>query len=63
VHFVSRPWLERFPHLGIRLIIALAMTIAVSLLVFAALPAGRLAMRSSKEMLKLLVKRERESVV
>jgi PST family polysaccharide transporter len=63
VLFVSRPWLERFPHLGIRLIIALAMTIAVSLLVFAALPAGRLAMRSSKEMLKLLVKRERESVV
>jgi len=63
VLFVSRPWLEMFQHLSIRLIIAFAMTVAVSLLVFAALPAGRLAMRSSKEMLKLLVKRERESVV
>jgi O-antigen/teichoic acid export membrane protein len=63
VLFVSRPWLEMFQHLSTRLIIAFAMTIAVSLLVFAALPAGRLAMRSSKEMLKLLVKRERESVV
>src|SRR5438874_2717702 len=63
VLFVSRPWLEMFQHLSTRLIVAFVMTVAVSLLVFAALPAGRLAMRSSKEMLKLLVKRERESVV
>lgn len=63
VLFVSRPWLEMLPHLSTRLIIGFAMTVATSLLVFAALPAGRLAMRSSKEMLKLLVKRERESVV
>ena len=34
----------------------------VSLLVFSALPAGRLAMLSFKEMLLLLVKRNRESV-
>jgi PST family polysaccharide transporter len=63
VLFVARPWLEVFQHLSVRLLIAFAMTVAVSFLVFAALPAGRLAMRSSKEMLKLLFKRERESVV
>jgi hypothetical protein len=34
----------------------------VSLLIFSALPAGRLAMRSFKEMLLLLLKRDRESV-
>jgi len=59
---ICRPWLELFPSLIIRLSIAFAITVAVSFLVFAALPAGRLAMRNLKEMLMLLVKRQRESV-
>ena len=63
VLFLWRPWLETFQHLSARLIIAFAMTIAVSLLVFAALPTGRLAMRNFKDTLLLLLKRERESLV
>jgi hypothetical protein len=39
------------------------ITIVASVLVLAALPAGRLAMRSLKDTLLLLVKRERASVV
>jgi len=42
--------------------IAFMIAAAVSLLIFSALPAGRLAMRSFKEMLLLLWKRDRESV-
>jgi PST family polysaccharide transporter len=60
---VSRPWLEVWSHQIARLSVAFVMTIAVSLLVFAAIPAGRLAMRSFKETLMLLWKRERISVV
>jgi O-antigen/teichoic acid export membrane protein len=63
VLFAGRQWLEVWPRLSLRLGFAFAIAVAVSFLVFAALPAGRLAMRSSKEMLLLLVKRERESLV
>ena len=56
---VSRPWLEGWSHLIARLGVAFVITIAVSLAVFAALPAGRLAMRSFKETLTLIWKRER----
>ena len=59
---ISRPWLAASPQIIFRLSLAFAVTAGVSLLVFSALPAGRLAMRSFKEMLLLLVKRNRESV-
>jgi PST family polysaccharide transporter len=59
---ICRPWLEALPSLFARLGIAFCIAAAVSLLIFAALPAGRLALRSFKEMLLLLVKRDRESV-
>jgi PST family polysaccharide transporter len=59
---ICRPWLEALPSLFVRLGIAFCVAAAVSLLIFAALPAGRLALRSFKEMLLLLVKRDRESV-
>jgi PST family polysaccharide transporter len=58
-----RQWLEGFSHLAMRLSIALVITIAASVLVLAALPAGRLAMRNFKDTLLLLVKRERAPVV
>jgi len=58
-----RQWLSIFPHLSTRLSVAFAIAVVVTLVVLAALPAGRLAMRNSKEMLLLLVKREPESVV
>jgi O-antigen/teichoic acid export membrane protein len=59
---ICRPWLEVLPSLITRLGIAFMIAAAVSLLIFSALPAGRLAMRSFKEMLLLLLKRDRESV-
>ena len=62
VLLISRPWLASLPLLPIRLGLAFAISAIVSLLVFSALPAGRLAMRSFKEMLLLLVRRDRESV-
>jgi len=43
--------------------IAFLITVVVSFLVLAALPAGREAMRNFKVMLGLLVKKERASVV
>jgi O-antigen/teichoic acid export membrane protein len=58
-----RPWLAAWPSLFARLGIALVITMAVSLLVFAVLPTGRLAMRSFKEMIPLLWKRNRAPVV
>jgi PST family polysaccharide transporter len=61
--FFSRPWLEVWSHLIARLSVALVITVTVSLLVFAVLPAGRLAMHSFKETLMLLWKRERISAV
>ncbi|HEY3028428.1 MAG TPA: lipopolysaccharide biosynthesis protein [Pyrinomonadaceae bacterium] len=57
-----RSWLGLFGHLITRLSIAFLITITVSLLVLAALPAGREAMRGFKEMLWLMVKRNSESV-
>jgi PST family polysaccharide transporter len=58
-----RPWLAMFDHLLARLSIAFMITIAVSLLVLAALPAGRLAIGNFKETLVLLFKKERPSLV
>jgi PST family polysaccharide transporter len=63
VVFGCRQWLETFSHLATRLSIAFVITIGASVLVLAALPAGRLAMRNLKDTLLLLVKRERESLV
>jgi PST family polysaccharide transporter len=61
--FGCRSWLEEFSRLSVRLSFAFVITIVASVLVLAALPAGRLAMRSFKDTLLLLVKRERPSVV
>jgi PST family polysaccharide transporter len=60
--FLCRPWLNAVPMLLARLSIAFAITVAVSLLVLSALPAGRLAMRSLTETLLLLLKRSRPTV-
>ena len=57
-----RSWLGVFDHLVTRLSVAFFLTVIVSVLVLAALPAGRKAMRGFKEMLWLLVKRDSESV-
>lgn len=57
--FLCRPWLTAVPSLVARLSIAFGITVAVSLLVLSALPAGRLAMLSLKETLLLLLKRNR----
>ena len=62
VLLICRRWLEILPSLVARLTTAFLITVAVSFLVFSALPAGRLAMRSLKEMLMLMLKRQRESV-
>jgi len=62
VLLISRPWLATLPIILIRLGLAFVIAALVSLMVFSALPAGRMAMRSFKEMLLLLVKRNRESV-
>jgi PST family polysaccharide transporter len=59
---ICRPWLQVLPSLATRLGIAFGITAIVSLVIFSALPAGRMAMRSFKEMLLLLVKRDGESV-
>jgi PST family polysaccharide transporter len=58
-----RGWLEAWPSLMVRLSVALIVTIVTSLLVYAALPAGRLAMHSFKETLMLLWKRESPSTI
>jgi PST family polysaccharide transporter len=60
---LCRPWLAAWTSIVGRLSLALAITVAVSLIVFAALPAGRLAMQGFKEMTLLLFKRERASLV
>jgi O-antigen/teichoic acid export membrane protein len=60
--FLCRSWLNAVPNLLARLSIAFGITVAVSLLVLSALPAGRLAMRSLKETLLLLLRRNRDSV-
>jgi O-antigen/teichoic acid export membrane protein len=58
-----RPWLAASSVLPLRLAGAFAITIIVSVAVFAALPAGRSAMQSFKEMTLMLFKRQRPSVV
>lgn len=63
VLIICRPWLGLFGQLFARLSVGFLITVIVSFLVFAALPAGREAMRSFKAMLGLLVKKERASVV
>lgn len=55
---LARPWLARLDHLVLRLIAAFAMTVGLTLLVLMILPAGRAAIRNSKEMLLLMRKRE-----
>ena len=66
VLFACRPWLEALSGMGPGLIpklsVAFAVTLVVSVLVFSALPAGRLAMRNLKDTLLLLVKRGGESI-
>jgi len=59
---ICRPWLAASANLIARLSVALSVTLLVSFLVFAALPAGRMAMRNLKEMALLMFKRQRESV-
>jgi O-antigen/teichoic acid export membrane protein len=56
--FSCRPWLNSVTPLIPRLSIALGLTVGVSLIVFSALPAGRLAMQGFKETLLLLLKRK-----
>jgi PST family polysaccharide transporter len=60
---ICRPWLESLQSLVARLNVSLVITIVLSLLVFTALPAGRLAMRSFKEMLAVLWRNERAPFV
>ena len=57
-----RPWLELVPRLVPRLSLAFLVMAAVTVLVFSALPAGRLAMRNLKEMLVMVFRRQRTSV-
>jgi len=63
VLLVCRQWLEGFQQLFTRLTVAFGITITVSLLALAALPAGRLAIRNFKEMFMMLFKRKRELAV
>jgi len=60
--FLCRSWLSDVSSLVARLSIALGITVAVSLLVLSALPAGRLAMRNLKETFLVLLKRNRSLV-
>ncbi|MFN2577917.1 MAG: lipopolysaccharide biosynthesis protein [Pyrinomonadaceae bacterium] len=62
VLLISRPWLATLLLIPVRLALAFAICAGVSLMVFSALPTGRMAMRSFKEMLLLMLKRNRESV-
>ncbi len=57
VLFSCRPWLQTLPGLIPPLSVAFAITLVVSLLIFSALPAGRLAMRNLKDTVWLLFKR------
>ncbi len=58
-----KPWLAASSILLMRLLVAFAITLGVSVAVFAALPAGRLAMQSFKDMTLMLFKRQRPSAV
>ncbi|PYS43717.1 MAG: lipopolysaccharide biosynthesis protein [Acidobacteria bacterium] len=59
---LCRAWLAALPNLLARLSLAFAITAVVSIVVLAALPAGRLAMRNLKDILLLLLRPKRESV-
>jgi O-antigen/teichoic acid export membrane protein len=59
---ICRPWLAAYSNVLLGLSLSLAATVLVSLLVFAALPAGRSAMRNLKQTALLMFKRQRESV-
>ena len=59
---ISRPWLQSF-HLAWRLVLAFATTAIVSAGVLAALPTGRAAMQSSKEMFLLLIRGRRDAIL
>src|SRR6185295_18074953 len=63
VLLLFRPWLASFQHLFTRLGLAFALTVATSLIVLAALPAGRLALRNFKELLMLLGRKRIEPVM
>jgi PST family polysaccharide transporter len=60
---ILRPWLSAWPLLIGRLAAAFIIMAIVSVAVFAALPAGRLAMQSFKDMTLMLFKRQRTSTV
>ena len=57
-----RPWLSSVNGLIPRLSLALGLTVGASLIIFSALPTGRLALRNLKGTLVLLLKRSSESV-
>lgn len=57
-----RPWLEVVHNLFTRLSLSFTIAVAASLLVFAALPAGRTALRNLKDMLVMVLRRQRPSV-
>jgi O-antigen/teichoic acid export membrane protein len=59
VLLVSRQWLALIHPAILRLGIAFALTAIVSLLVFAALPAGRLAIQNFKEIFLLLIRNKK----
>jgi len=62
VLLLFRPWLASFQHQVMRLGLAFLITLVTSLIVLAALPAGRLALRNSKELLILLRRKRVEPV-
>lgn len=62
VLLICRRWLEVLPSLIARLTVAFLITVAISFLVFSALPAGRLALHNLKDMLLLTLKKQRKSV-
>ena len=55
---IARPWLAKFDHLVLRLSFAFIITAALTFLVLMILPAGRAAIRNSRDMLLLIRKRE-----
>jgi O-antigen/teichoic acid export membrane protein len=60
----ARPSLSGLSHLSTRLGMAFLITVSTSMLMLAALPAGRVALRSFKDTLSLLIKKgESESLV
>lgn len=58
VLMISRPWLAGFPQPFVRLSIAFVITVAVSVIVFLLLPAGRSSIRGLRETISLLRRKE-----